>query len=376
MKKSLFRRANNPTGRFEPYVDDLTAEEVLSQVQNAAKTARNRINSRQNAARMGFLRQNKDGTTSMNIMVDNNNDCPERIVSIGAFTGKLQHGTGQLQGFREDRRNTAKVVKPISYGTFCSFAPLYDSRFANLNKEESELVLNTYGDETGSEYAKSIMDFSRDSSYASTLANGLLDILTHGEHRKTISKLMEGQYQRYEEAEIEKTFPAATNPAEKAAPENENRKYQNVPINFESLRSLADVGVDVSFLSGMEHSMRTAELTRKLQEQLQSNSNLIERLQQVQTERLSQPLPQHLAHVARPSNDEIELAHQLTSNLTEMAKQLQPDSITTPHALRKAMGMSNGKSSISVYIYIPYLILIYIQQLAWTPFSRKSLPNQ
>lgn len=355
-----FRRANNPTGRFEPYVDDLTAEEVLNQVQSAAKNARIRVAARQNAARMGFLRQNKDGTTSMNIMVDNSNDCPERIVSIGAFTGKLQQGTGQLQGFREDRRNSAKVVKPISYGTFCSFAPLYDSRFANLSKEESELVLNTYGDETGTEYARSIMDFSRDSSYASTLANGLLDILTHGEHRKTISKLMESQYQRYEQSEIEKTFPADASPAAAGAagPDDDERKLQNVPINFESLRSLADVGVDVSFLSGMEHSMRTAELTRKLQEQLQNNSDLIERLQQVQTERLSQPLPQHLAHVARPSNDEIELAHQLTSNLTEMAKQLQPDSITTPHALRKAMGMSNGMNFKIIIFYTIYSIVI------------------
>lgn len=327
---------------------------MLSQVQSASKAARNRVAARQNAARMGFLRQNKDGTTSMNIIVDNTNDCPERVVSIGAFTGKLQQGTGQLQGFREDRRNSAKVVKAISYGTFCSFAPVYDSRFANLSKEESELVLNTYGDETGSEYAQSIMDFSRDSSYASTLANGLLDILTHGEHRKTIAKLMESQYQQYEQSEIDKTFPpAATIPATgtSGSDDDDQHKYQKVPINFESLRSLSDVGVDVSFLSGMEHSMRTAELTKKLQEQLQSNSNLIERLQQVQTERLSQPLPQHLAHVARPSNDEIELAHQLTSNLTEMAKQLQPDSITTPHALRKAMGMSNGKIGYSGVVF-------------------------
>lgn len=94
---------------------------------------------------MGFLRKSKDGTTSMQILVDTENLCPERVVSVGAFTGKLQQGTGQLQRFREDRRNNAKVVKPLNYGTFCSFAPVYDSRFANLNKEETELVLNTYG---------------------------------------------------------------------------------------------------------------------------------------------------------------------------------------------------------------------------------------
>lgn len=348
----------------------MTAEEVLAQVQNAAKTARNRVLARQNAAQMGFLRQNKDGTTSMNIIMDNSNDCPERVVSIGAFTGKLQQGTGQLQGFREDRRNTAKMVKPINYGTFCSFAPLYDSRFANLSKEESELVLNTYGDETGSEYACSIMDFSRDSSYASTLANGLLDILTHGEHRKTISKLMESQYQSYERTEIEKTFPVA---ADGSNSDEEAAKYQNVPINFDALRTLADVGVNVSFLPGMEHSIRSAELTRKLQEQLHNNSSLIERLQQVQTERLSQPLPQHLAHVARPSNDEIELAHQLTSNLTEMAKQLQPDSISTPHALRKAMGLSNGKCLKCLYKTASiYKSSLPHSQLASNPSFRQS----
>lgn len=94
---------------------------------------------------MGFLRHNKDGTTSMQILVDTENSCPERIVSIGAFTGKLQQGTGQIQGFREDRRNNARIVKPLNYGTFCSFAPIYDSRFSNLSKEETDLVLSTYG---------------------------------------------------------------------------------------------------------------------------------------------------------------------------------------------------------------------------------------
>lgn len=83
--------------RFEAYVDDLTAEEVLEQVQVAAKAVRKRVMGRKNANKMGFLRQNKDGTTSMKMMLANSNDCPERIVSIGAFTGKLQQGTGQLQ---------------------------------------------------------------------------------------------------------------------------------------------------------------------------------------------------------------------------------------------------------------------------------------
>lgn len=291
---------------------------------------------------MGFLRHSRDGTTSMRIMVANDNDCPERIVSIGAFTGKLQQGTGQLQGFREDRRNAAKVVKPLNYGTFCSFAPMYDSRFANLSKEESELVLNTYGDETGSEYASSIMDFSRDSSYACTLANGLLDILTHGEHRKTIGQLMESQYQRYEQNEIERTFPevvaaeatTATNVANEPQPDADL-----LPVDFDALRTLGDIGVDVSFVSAMEQAQKAASVAQ----QLQANTALIEKLQHVQTSRLSQPLPAHLSNVQRPGKPEVELASQVTANLTAIAKQLTPDAVAEPLGLRKAMGLSTGE---------------------------------
>lgn len=144
-KNSPFRLENEPKSRFEPFIDDLTAEEILAQVQNAAEKAQKKISARKRASKMGFLRQKKDGTTSMQIIVDVENSCPERVVSLGAFTGKLQSGTGQLHSFREDRRNNAKIVKPLNYGTYCSFAPIYDSRFANLNKEESELILNTYG---------------------------------------------------------------------------------------------------------------------------------------------------------------------------------------------------------------------------------------
>ena len=50
---------------------------------------------------MGFLRENRDGTTSMKILLDTENDGPERLISLGAFTGKLQQGTGQLQVCRK-----------------------------------------------------------------------------------------------------------------------------------------------------------------------------------------------------------------------------------------------------------------------------------
>lgn len=136
---------NEPRTQFEPFIDDMMAEEILAQVQNAALKAHTKLSERKKAAKMGFMRQRHDGSTSMRILVGGDNTCAERVVSLASLTGKLQNGSGQLYSFREDRRNSAKIVKPLNYGAFCSFAPVYDSRFANLNKEETELVLSTYG---------------------------------------------------------------------------------------------------------------------------------------------------------------------------------------------------------------------------------------
>lgn len=40
-----------------------------------------------------------------------------------------------------------------NYGAYSSYAPHYDSTFSNLSKEDTELVLSTYGDEVGLQYA-------------------------------------------------------------------------------------------------------------------------------------------------------------------------------------------------------------------------------
>jgi len=45
-------------------------------------------------------------------------------------------------------------VNYLSYGVFSSYAPIYDSSSSNLSKEDSDLILATYGDEAGVQYAK------------------------------------------------------------------------------------------------------------------------------------------------------------------------------------------------------------------------------
>lgn len=147
-KRRVIRLENKPKTRFAPYVDDLTSEEILAQVQGAARAAKKRLaaSGKEKAHKMGFLRQNKDGTTSLNLLIKDENEGPEKVVNLGDLVGKLAAGSGQLHGLREDKRNEAKIVKPLNYGPFTSFAPTFDSRFSNLSKEETQLVLRTYGE--------------------------------------------------------------------------------------------------------------------------------------------------------------------------------------------------------------------------------------
>jgi len=45
-------------------------------------------------------------------------------------------------------------VNYLSYDVFSSHAPIYDSTSSNLSKEDSDLLLTTYCDEAGVQYAK------------------------------------------------------------------------------------------------------------------------------------------------------------------------------------------------------------------------------
>lgn len=334
-RRRAIRLENNPKTRFAPYVDDMTPEEILNQVQSAANSKR--VSAQQKARKMGFLRQNKDGTTSMRLLLRNENDGPERVVTLGEMVGKLKEGTGQMIGLREDIRNKARLVKPLNYGSFASFAPVFDSRFSNLSKEESELVQQTYGSKDSADYAHSIMEFTKDSSYASRLANGLLDMLTEGEHSKTISELYENQVQQYESKELVTRFPGP-----KTQVEEEYEKYKDIKIDFDTLKSLNDLGIDTTFVSAMQKEFKTYEDNKQLTDELKNNHSLLSKLYQTQYERLSQPLPTHLQQVSQPGSDEHELARRITQNLTESLKNVNPGDVMDIREVRKAMGMSDG----------------------------------
>lgn len=89
-----------PTSKFEAIPDDLSPEEILARAQAAAREAKVRLHMKRGGPNLGFLRQRKDGTTHLNILVGGDGVIPgtkKRPVLLGALTGKLSEGTSQLQ---------------------------------------------------------------------------------------------------------------------------------------------------------------------------------------------------------------------------------------------------------------------------------------
>lgn len=318
-----------PDSKFEAVPDKMSAEQILEQARKAAQASSEKLCLKRPKTSMGFLRQQVDGSTSLAVLIPGEGVDPERprerSVSLGQLVGKLTHGTGQLQGFREDRRNIAKAVKPLNYGAFGSYAPSYDSTFSNLSKEESDLLFETYGDENATAYAESVLNFAKDCDYTLTMVDNLLDMLTGGEHRKTKSIIDEHRKFREEEERVKelmenktrvKSTPAVLPPSAPTTSINETPPQQ-IKIEVDQLKTLSDLGIDVSFLDDLESDREVC-----VQDKLDQTSTLIEKLQQVQNDRLSAIPPAHLSQVLPPSDTELHLAEKITDSLTELAKQV------------------------------------------------------
>ena len=323
-----------PPGRFEAVPDDMTSAEILEQAKMAAKGAANRLKIYKPKSKMGFFRQKPDGSTSLKFLTGNSGLISgsenERPVNLGLLIGKVKQGLGTIQGFTEDRRNKSKSIHPLYYGAYSTHGPSYDSTFANLTKEETELVYSTYCDPAGVQYAESVLNFSRNCDYAMYVVDHLLDILTGNEHRKTSKYIEEMKSLRREDELMDKAF--------KDIPEVNSDEDK---IDFTSLKSLQDDGIDMSFLENLQTFVETNVKEEKTEdlELLGANAQLIDQLKNVQNERLSATPPVHFSEIAKPSDKEVELANNIQTNLVEMVSQVKPNNIVSEAAIRAVMGI-------------------------------------
>ncbi|KAM3876913.1 bromodomain-containing protein 7 [Diretmus argenteus] len=299
----------------------LKAEKELEEICKVIKESGGKLSKRVLQCELEFARRKADGSTTLAILnpadpsVGDAGYCP---VKLGMMSNRLQSGVNTLQGFREDKRNRVTPVSYMNYGPFTSYAPTYDSSFANISKEDSDLIYSLYGEESSLQGPESISEFlAKSEEHSYKLADNLLDAMTNGEHSKTLK-----------DAEPVEEPPAATHKdkddMEVAETEAANR--------LDHLRSV--LGLDL---------WTTEELSGEalhFQQKLDETTKLIRELQEAQKERLSAKQPPNMICLLAPTAKELQLAEKVTGNLAELTGQVAPCDVSSIYGIRKAMGIS------------------------------------
>lgn len=105
----------------------------------------------------------------------------------------------------------------------------------------------------------SILNFTKDSDYAMTMADNLLDLMTGGDHRKTKRALDDRKKQNVLE-DNKKTISQLQQPSSclplvvtqaKTGSSNTltvNNQTKSAPIQIDQLKSLSELGIDTKFI--------------------------------------------------------------------------------------------------------------------------------
>ncbi|XP_063335193.1 bromodomain-containing protein 7 isoform X1 [Pelmatolapia mariae] len=295
------------------------AEKELEEIRKVIEESGGKLSNRVLQSDLEFARRKSDGSTTLAILnpadpsAGDVGYCP---VKLGMMSNRLQSGVNTLQGFREDKRNRITPVSYMSYGPFTSYAPTYDSSFANISKEDSDLIYSFYGDESSLQGSDSLSEFlAKSEEYVYKLADNLLDAVTNGEHSR-ILKDTEQQVEQLSNIQEDKDT------VEVADPQTSDR------LDF--LRSAA----------GLQMTEELSEEALNIQQKLDETTKLLRNLQEVQRERLSAKQPPNMICLLAPTAKELELAEKVTSNLAELTSQVAPCDVSSIYGIRKAMGIA------------------------------------
>ncbi|KAB5525853.1 hypothetical protein PHYPO_G00145000 [Pangasianodon hypophthalmus] len=306
------------------------AEKDLEEVKKLIEESGGKLSIRSLQCELDFGRRKPDGTTTLGIVnpADLNAGDPGYCpVKLGMLGGRLQAGVNTLQGFKEDKRNRITPVMYMNYGPFSSYAPTYDSSFANISKEDSDLIYSCYGDESSLQGSESIADFlAKSEEHMSRLADNILDSLTNGEHSR---HLKETEASGQEEEEPAEKSDAA-NDVEVVGSEFKTASSMTV------LNSVISLGLGLNFLPESFKSQEAEQFQKKLDE----TTFLLRDLHEAQRERLSAKQPPNMICLLAPTAKELQLAEKVTENLAQLTSQVTPGDVSSVYGIRKAMGIS------------------------------------
>ncbi|KAM9607557.1 bromodomain-containing protein 7-like isoform 2-T2 [Trichechus inunguis] len=313
-------------------------EREQEQIDRIVKESGGKLTRRLVNSQCEFERRKPDGTTTLGLLhpvdpvVGEPGCCP---VKLGMTTGRLQSGVNTLQGFKEDKRNRVTPVLYLNYGPYSSYAPHYDSTFANISKDDSDLIYSTYGEDSDLPSDFSIHEFwATCQDYPYVMADSLLDALTKGGHSRTLQEL---ETSSAEGEGHTRTFDT-TKDMEVTEIEPAGRLDCNNQDRLTALRAVTNFGVPLDVFDSEE-----AEV---FQRKLEETTKLLRELQEAQNERLSVKPPPNRICLLGPSYREMRLAEQVTNNLKGLAQQVTPGDIVSMCGVRKAMGISIPSPSV------------------------------
>ncbi|XP_038556577.1 bromodomain-containing protein 7 isoform X1 [Micropterus salmoides] len=316
------------------------AEKELEEIRKVIEESGGKLSNRVLQCDLEFARRKSDGSTTLAILnpadpsVGDVGYCP---VKLGMMSNRLQSGVNTLQGFREDKRNRITPVSYINYGPFTSYAPTYDSSFANISKDDSDLIYTSYGEDSSLQGSDSLSEFlAKSDEYVYKLADNLLDAMTNGEHSKTLKEtapqVEEVTNTQEDQDDMEVAEPEASNC---------NR---------------------LDFLHTAAGLQMAEELSREalhFQQKLDETTKLLRDLQEAQRERLSAKQPPNMICLLAPTAKELELAEKVTGNLAELTGQVAPCDVSSIYGVRKAMGIA-----VPLEPPEPFVDLTTVQEMA------------
>ncbi|XP_057194714.1 bromodomain-containing protein 7 isoform X2 [Triplophysa rosa] len=330
------RVANKDTpsrgGKDEAQKNSGQAEKDLEEIKKLMEESGGKLSNRSLQCELDFERRKSDGSTTLGILnpadlsAGDPGYCP---VKLGMMGGRLQTGINTLQGFKEDKRNMVTPVTYMNYGPFSSYAPTYDSSFANISKEDSDLIYSFYGEDSSEPGYESIADYLvKSEEHMSRLADNMLDALTGGQHSRQLKETESDNLQEEE-------------PAEKAdVTDDEVVGSEPNSRNVIALSSVLGSNLDL-----LPESFDSEE-AEHFQQKLDETTVLLRELQKAQKERLSAKQPPNIICLLAPTAKELELAEKVTGNLTQLTSQVTPREVCSVYGIRKAMGISFPNSTV------------------------------
>ncbi|XP_073515462.1 bromodomain-containing protein 7 [Phyllobates terribilis] len=291
--------------------NDGNSEKDQEQIDQIIKDSLGKLSKRLICSQLEFERRKADGTTTLALLntAETALESGQGTAILGSSGGRLQSGVNSLQGFKEDKRNKVTPILYLNYGPFTSYAPSYDSTFANISKDDSDLIYTTYGEDPNLQGTFSMQDFLENSkSQPYGMADCMLDAFSDGAYSRN-----------------ERQQNITSTSGHVAKPE------MNPSEQFASLKSV--LGLDI-----FDETFDNEE-TEKFQKKLDETTVLLRELQEVQNDRLSTKPPPNMVCLLAPSAKELQIAEKVHENLKALAQKVHPGDIVSVLGIRKAMGI-------------------------------------